>query len=128
MSAGRELLLEPAFGPDGLWTRLGGLSIPAAFVWGERDVLVPFSNAPHVAEALPGSLQMHVACAGHFENGPHFRCMERGALEGVRRVNAGAGKTGPRRKKVRRPFTIACVANEEAPDTALAAAPEIQQS
>ena len=37
VSAARELALDPAFGPEGVWTRLEHLKIPAAFVWGDED-------------------------------------------------------------------------------------------
>lgn len=35
-------------------------------------------------------IQIHVPCAGHFDNGPHFLCMEDGAMEAVRLVEAVA--------------------------------------
>ena len=45
LATARELALDPAFGPLGLWTRLPALAVPAAFVWGERDFLVSKRNA-----------------------------------------------------------------------------------
>lgn len=86
VSAARELGLDRAFGPEGLWTRLEQLRIPAAFVWGEKDRIIGTKNVPFVEEAVPAAFQIHVACAGHFENGPPFLCMQEAAIEGIRLV------------------------------------------
>lgn len=86
VSAARELALDPAFGPDGLWTRVEQLQVPAAFVWGDKDRIIGTSHSRYVQDAVPQALQVHVPCAGHFDNGPHFLCMEDGAIEAVRRV------------------------------------------
>ena len=75
LSAARELALVPAFGTDGLWTRLPTLAIPAAFVWGGRDRLVSPRFAERVAESLPGASQLLLPCVGHWMNGPHHRCL-----------------------------------------------------
>ena len=53
VSAAREMALDPAFGPDGTWTRLERLALPAAFVWGERDALIPAPHAAAVADVAP---------------------------------------------------------------------------
>ena len=90
VSAARELALDPAFGPDGLWTRVEQLRIPAAFVWGDKDRIVGTRNVPFVEEAVPSVFQVHVPCAGHFDNGPHFLCMEQGAIEGIKVVEEAA--------------------------------------
>jgi pimeloyl-ACP methyl ester carboxylesterase len=76
VSAAREMALDPAFGPAGTWTRLERLAVPAAFVWGERDALVPAPHAAAVAEMLPRAHHVKVACSGHFMNGRHHRCFE----------------------------------------------------
>lgn len=76
VSATREMALDPAFGPDGTWTRLEQLAIPGAFVWGERDALIPASHAAEVAELLPRAHHVKVACSGHFMNGRHHLCFE----------------------------------------------------
>ena len=94
MSAAHELALDPAFGPRGLWTRLEQLQVPAAFVWGDKDRIVGTGKAPFVEEALPDAAQIHVPCAGHFDNGPHFLCMEQGAIEGVRLVDEASRRAG----------------------------------
>ncbi len=93
VSAARELALDPAFGPDGVWTRLPTLAVPAAFVWGDRDRFVGTGNIRPVTEAVPAAYQVRVQCAGHFDNGPHFMCFEDGALEGIRLVEE-AVRTG----------------------------------
>jgi pimeloyl-ACP methyl ester carboxylesterase len=76
VSAAREMALDPAFGPDGTWTRLQQLALPAAFVWGELDALIPAPHAAAVAELLPRAHHVKVACSGHFMNGSHHRCFE----------------------------------------------------
>ena len=60
-SAARELALDTAFGPEGVWTRLPQLSISAAFVWADQDRIIPMQNVVHVEEALPDAFQIHVS-------------------------------------------------------------------
>lgn len=86
LSASRELALDPAFGRRGFWTRLERLRVPAVFLWAGKDRLIPGSHAEHVAEVLPHSQQLEVACSGHFVNFVHFRCMERAMAQAVARV------------------------------------------
>ena len=57
VSAARELALDPAFGPQGLWDRLPDLEVPTTFIWGERDRLVPLGFAHRVAEVMPHANQ-----------------------------------------------------------------------
>lgn len=76
VSAAREMALDPAFGPDGTWTRLERLAVPAAFVWGELDALIPAPHAAAVAALLPRAQHVKVACSGHFMNGRHHLCFE----------------------------------------------------
>jgi pimeloyl-ACP methyl ester carboxylesterase len=75
VSATREMALDPAFGPRGLWTRLRGLRVPATFVWGEQDRLVPVAFARPVAETLPAARQVRAPCLGHALQGPHATCL-----------------------------------------------------
>jgi pimeloyl-[acyl-carrier protein] methyl ester esterase len=101
LNAARELALDPAFGEEGLWTRLPTLPIPAAFVWGERDGLVSSKLADSVRETLPTATQVLVPCASHFLNGPHHRCI----ADGVARLLEGPlrpGVTRPGRSRRRR--------------------------
>jgi pimeloyl-ACP methyl ester carboxylesterase len=85
-SAARELAIDPAYGPDGLWDRLPKLEVPNVFLWAGRDKLIPSTHAEHVAEALPQSPQMEVPCSGHFVNFTHYRCMERAMTLAVSRL------------------------------------------
>jgi pimeloyl-ACP methyl ester carboxylesterase len=75
LSAARELALDPAEGPRGLWPRLRGIDIPAAFVWGERDQLVSLRFSRAVARECPQAQQVLLPCVGHWINGPHHRCL-----------------------------------------------------
>jgi len=95
VSAARELALDPPFGPDGLWPRLGQLQLPAAFVWGDQDKIIAMDNVVHTEELLPHALQVHVPCAGHFENGPHFLCIEVAAVRAVKLVDDMANQRIP---------------------------------
>ncbi len=63
-SAARSIYLEEPFGKEGFWTRLAELDVPALFIWGAADPLVPASFSRHVAEALPGARQKTLEC-GH---------------------------------------------------------------
>jgi pimeloyl-ACP methyl ester carboxylesterase len=75
VSAARELALDPAFGPQGVWDRLPNLEIPTTFIWGERDRLVPLGFAHRVAEVMPQANQRVLPCLRHAINGPHHRCL-----------------------------------------------------
>jgi pimeloyl-ACP methyl ester carboxylesterase len=95
VSAARELALDPAFGRESVWRRMERLDVPAAFVWADQDRFI-WGRAPALAaKRVPHALQIHVPCAGHFDNGPHFRCVEQGALEAVQRVESAAGGAAP---------------------------------
>jgi pimeloyl-ACP methyl ester carboxylesterase len=118
VSAARELALDPADGPESVWERLGQLSIPAAFVWGDQDQFVWPKGAPLAAERAPHAHPIHVPCAGHFDNGPHFRCLEQGALEGVKLVEAAAQRTKGSRRRREAPRTVACRVVVEEPEAA----------
>jgi len=86
----RELALDPAFGDDGLWTRLPGLALPSTFVWGERDLLISKRYAHHVARALPGAQQLLLPCVGHWLNGAHHRCLAAAVVGSVREPDAAS--------------------------------------
>jgi pimeloyl-ACP methyl ester carboxylesterase len=86
VSAAREMALDPAFGPEGTWTRLEALAVPSAWVWGERDALIPSGHAAAVAELLPRAHHVKVACSGHFMNGRHHRCFEAAMASAVLRT------------------------------------------
>ena len=94
LSAARELALDPADGPQGLWTRLRKLELPSTFVWGGRDGLIPSSHAAEVASVRPGCDHVEVDCAAHFVSGPHYRCMRRAtALAVIRTLEVARGDT-----------------------------------
>jgi pimeloyl-ACP methyl ester carboxylesterase len=86
LSAARELALDPADGPDGLWTHLSHIDMPTTFVWGGRDRLIPSSHMDDVSEVQPKADQVEVECAAHFVSGPHFRCMRRATRLAVLRT------------------------------------------
>jgi len=61
----RQIYLEHAYGERGFWDRLPSLSVPALFVWGDRDRLVPSSFARHVVAAVPASASIVLEDCGH---------------------------------------------------------------
>jgi pimeloyl-ACP methyl ester carboxylesterase len=83
VAAARDMALDPAFGPEGTWTRLGQLALPAAFVWGDRDWLIPRGHAAAVADLLPLAQHTRVPCSGHFMHGRHHRCFEKAMADAV---------------------------------------------
>jgi pimeloyl-ACP methyl ester carboxylesterase len=92
LSAARELALDPADGPHGLWTRLAQLELPSTFVWGGRDGLIPSSHAADVMAVRSDCDHVEVDCAAHFVSGPHYRCMRRATtLAVVRTLEAARG-------------------------------------
>jgi pimeloyl-ACP methyl ester carboxylesterase len=60
----RQIYLEEPEGENGFWPRLRTLSVPALFVWGRRDTLVPLAFARHVTEAVPAAQHLELDC-GH---------------------------------------------------------------
>jgi pimeloyl-ACP methyl ester carboxylesterase len=81
-AAARQIYLEPPHGRTGFWTRLGELRVPALFVWGSADRLVPAAFSRHVAEALPEARQVILDDCGHV---PQVELPERthGLLRGL---------------------------------------------
>ncbi|HEX4336416.1 MAG TPA: alpha/beta fold hydrolase [Polyangiaceae bacterium] len=75
--AARQIYLERPFGPQGFWERLKALSVPALFVWGERDRLVPPSFARHVEEAVPHARSVLIEDSGHFPQIEHAELTNR---------------------------------------------------
>lgn len=64
-AAARNIYLDEPHGHDGFWARLANLAVPALFIWGERDKLVPAGFARHVEEALPSASQVIIDDCGH---------------------------------------------------------------
>jgi pimeloyl-ACP methyl ester carboxylesterase len=56
-SAAREIYLEDPFGRRGFWNRLSRLAVPALFVFGQKDRLVPHRFQRYVQRAVP-----HATC------------------------------------------------------------------
>ena len=50
---------------DGFWSRVGDLTPPSLFVWGDEDPLVPLAFASHIADALPQARQVVLHECGH---------------------------------------------------------------
>lgn len=75
IAAAREMALDPASGPDGLWARLRDLAVPTAFVWGGRDQIVSLRFSRMIARECPPAAQLLLPCVGHWLNGPHHSCL-----------------------------------------------------
>ena len=67
----RQIYLEEAFGDDGFWDRLPEMTVPALFVWGDRDRLVPSSFERHVVAAVPGARSIVLHDSGHVPQFEH---------------------------------------------------------
>jgi len=117
VSATRELALDPAFGRESLWTRMRQLRVPAAFVWGDQDQFIDLKGVPLVEEIVPDAFQIHVPCAGHFDNGPHFRCMEQGAIDGVELVESASRRPGRRAGRAQDRRLTECVVGSDSCET-----------
>ncbi len=98
LSAARELALDPAYGPRGFWTRLRSLRVPAAFVWGEKDMLVTPGFAHQVATARPDVQQVLFRCLGHGLNGRHHRCLAEAIAPLLQRLGTTATPGGATRR------------------------------
>jgi pimeloyl-ACP methyl ester carboxylesterase len=82
----RQIYLEQAWGEDGFWDRLPRLAIPALFVWGDRDRLVPASFERHVVAAVPHAESVLLEDCGHvpqFEHPAETAALVRGFVEAV---------------------------------------------
>lgn len=60
-AAARKIYMED---PERFWTELRDLAVPAMFVWGTRDPLVPAAFEKHVREAVPSARHVVLEC-GH---------------------------------------------------------------
>ncbi len=103
VSAAREMALEPSFGEHGLWDRLPQLQVPAAFIWGRRDRLVPMRFAYPVGEALPGATQVVLPCLGHALHGAHHRCLAGAVASTLTRElrRPASRRRAPRRRRAK---------------------------
>jgi pimeloyl-ACP methyl ester carboxylesterase len=122
LSAVREMTLDPPSGPQGLWTRLARLAVPATFLWAGRDALVPQRQADEVVAVLPRADRVEVPCSGHFVSGAHFRCMRHAITLAVGRT-LEAERAGAARRFQRGAQTLApCLADAWELDDELSAA------
>lgn len=64
-AAARSIYLDEPRGDNGLWTRLKTLDVPARFVFGRHDPLVPAVYAENVADELPDAEITVLDDAGH---------------------------------------------------------------
>ena len=94
----RNVYLDAPFGERGFWSRLPSLGIPALFVWGARDHLVPPAFARHVMRAVPTARSVVLPDCGHV---PQFEHPQRTA-ELVREFLAEVGDFGGERAPGRR--------------------------
>jgi len=74
LSAARQIYLEEAHGEAGFWDRLGALTPPALFLWGDADQLVPWRFSRHVEALLPDARSVVLEDCGHV---PQFEHRER---------------------------------------------------
>jgi pimeloyl-ACP methyl ester carboxylesterase len=88
----RQIYLDDAFGTHGFWKRLPGLTVPALFIWGRHDRLVPIGFARHVADAVPDSTSTVLEDCGHV---PQFEQPEK-TVDAIRDFLAGPAGIAPR--------------------------------
>ena len=65
LSSARNVYLESPFGEHGFYPRLSKLTVPALFIWGDHDTVVPSAFARHVARWLPSAEQVTLEMCGH---------------------------------------------------------------
>lgn len=65
LTAARNIYLERPFGRGGFYPRLADLDVPAVFVWGSHDKLIPAAFRHHVANWLPTARQGVLRGCGH---------------------------------------------------------------
>jgi pimeloyl-ACP methyl ester carboxylesterase len=67
----REIFLDESTGDRGFWDRLPRLEVPALFLFGDSDWLVPARFAPHVRRALPHAEIVVMRDCGHVPQFEH---------------------------------------------------------
>ncbi len=65
LASARNIYLEAPYGRRGFYPRLGGLDVPALFVWGSHDPLIPPAFSRHVQRWLPRAEQVMIDACGH---------------------------------------------------------------
>ncbi len=74
LASARNIYLEAPYGRHGFYPRLAGLEVPALFIWGSHDPLIPPAFARHVRGWLPSAEQVTIDGCGHV---PQVECPER---------------------------------------------------
>jgi pimeloyl-ACP methyl ester carboxylesterase len=54
-AAARRIYLEEGMGEEGFWARLSKMSVPALYIYGERDTLITHHFARKIRNHLPGA-------------------------------------------------------------------------
>jgi pimeloyl-ACP methyl ester carboxylesterase len=83
-SAAREIYLEDPFGRRGFWNRLSRLAVPALFIFGQKDRLVPHRFQRYVQRAVPHATCEVLPDCGHvpqFELPARTNALVRGFLD-----------------------------------------------
>ena len=70
-SATLNIYTDEAFGETGFWDRLPQLAVPALFLWGAADHMVPPKFARYVNEALPQAESVVIPDCGHVPQFEH---------------------------------------------------------
>jgi pimeloyl-ACP methyl ester carboxylesterase len=65
LASARNIYLDNPFGRGGFYPRLSELSVPALFVWGTHDPLIPAAFRRHVERWLPRAEQIVLEECGH---------------------------------------------------------------
>jgi pimeloyl-ACP methyl ester carboxylesterase len=65
LASARNIYLEAPFGRSGFYPRLSELQVPALFLWGSHDALVPAAFSRHVRKWLPSAQQHTLQACGH---------------------------------------------------------------
>jgi pimeloyl-ACP methyl ester carboxylesterase len=65
LASARNLYLDQPWGRKGFYARLSDLEVPALFVWGSHDKLIPAGFSHIVAEWLPSARQVVLDGCGH---------------------------------------------------------------
>lgn len=65
LSAARNIYLDAPYGANGFYGRLSLLEVPALFVWGSHDRVIPPAFARHVTRWLPSAEQIVLEGCGH---------------------------------------------------------------
>jgi len=73
LASARNIYLEAPFGRGGFYPRLSELEVPALFIWGSHDSLIPPAFSRHVAKWLPEAEQVTIDACGHV---PQVECPE----------------------------------------------------